>query len=188
MADYVNNLQFLEAIKEYRNLRKHAEENNLKMPQIPNYIGECILQIATHLSYKYNFLNYTYKDEMISDGIENCITYLNNFDPDKSSNPFAYFTQVIYYAFIRRIQREKKQSIIKGALISNICLSDEFEIFESQIDDEMQINQSLIGNVQNNNPYIKNLSKSNTTKRRKLKEKFIDKEEFNTSNILEELM
>ena len=80
-------------------------------------MGECFLKIANHLSYRPNFINYTYKDDMISDGIENCLQYVANFNPDKSDNPFAYFTQIIYYAFIRRIQKEKKQTEIKQRLI-----------------------------------------------------------------------
>ena len=83
------------------------------IPPVTNYIGECFLKIATHLSYRPNFINYTYRDEMISDGIENCLQYVKNFNPEKSSNPFAYFTQIIYYAFLRRIQKEKKQTHVK---------------------------------------------------------------------------
>ena len=66
-----------------------------------------VFKIANGLSYRPNFINYTYRQEMISDGIENCLQYIHNFDPEKSKNPFAYFTQIIYYAFIRRIQKEK---------------------------------------------------------------------------------
>ena len=90
------------------------EEN---IPPVTNYIGECFLKIATHLSYRPNFINYTYRDEMISDGIENCLQYVKNFIPEKSKNPFAYFTQIIYYAFLRRIAKEKKQSHIKNKMI-----------------------------------------------------------------------
>ena len=110
MAHYVNNADFLAAIKQYRQQVKEAEESGSPKPQVSNYIGECILKIATHLAYKPNFFNYSYKDDMILDGIENCIQYIDNFDPDKSSNPFAYFTQIIYYAFLRRISKEKKQT------------------------------------------------------------------------------
>ena len=114
---YVNNKQFLEAIVERKLLLKEAEESDLPKPQVTNYLGECILKIANHLSYRPNFINYTYKEEMISDGIENCLQYVKNFNPEKSNNPFAYFTQIIYYAFIRRIQKEKKQQVIKRKLI-----------------------------------------------------------------------
>ncbi len=106
---YVDNKKFLEAMTEYRALRIKAEEEGKRRPTVTNYIGECYLKIANHLSYRPNFINYTYRDDMISDGIENCLQYMDNFDPAKSKNPFAYFTQIIYYAFIRRIQKEKKQ-------------------------------------------------------------------------------
>jgi hypothetical protein len=114
---YVNNKEFLAALIKYResvDLAKCREESK---PKIPNYIGECFLKIATHLSYKTNFINYIFIDDMISDGIENCIQYIHNFNPEKSQNPFAYFTQIIHYAFLRRIQREKKQLEIKNKII-----------------------------------------------------------------------
>ena len=116
---YVDNKKFLVAMTEYRDLRIKAEEEGKKRPQVTNYIGECYLKIANHLSYRPNFINYTYRDDMISDGIENCLQYMDNFDPAKSKNPFAYFTQIIYYAFIRRIQKEKKQQEVKQKMIAN---------------------------------------------------------------------
>lgn len=116
---YVDNKKFLQAMTEYRALRIKAEEEGKPRPQVTNYIGECYLKIANHLSYRPNFINYTYRDDMISDGIENCLQYMDNFDPEKSKNPFAYFTQIIYYAFIRRIQKEKKQQQVKQKMIAN---------------------------------------------------------------------
>ena len=114
---YVDNAKFLEEIKKWNEKRKEAEEQGEPTPQVTNYIGECFLKIANGLSYKPNFINYTYRQEMISDGIENCLQYIHNFNPEKSKNPFAYFTQIIYYAFIRRIQKEKKQAHIKNKMI-----------------------------------------------------------------------
>ena len=125
---YVNNKEFLAAMVEYKKLVNESkwkkEDNNIKKPPVPDYIGECFLKIANHLSYRPNFINYTYRDDMISDGIENCLTYLDNFNPDKSNNPFAYFTQIIYYAFVRRIQKEKKQVIIKQRMIQESNYDD----------------------------------------------------------------
>ena len=114
---YVDNKKFLEEMKKYHKKVQSARKRNRKDPPITNYIGECFLKIANHLSYRPNFINYTYKEDMISDGIENCLQYVANFDPEKSNNPFAYFTQIIYYAFISRIQKEKKQTTIKQKLI-----------------------------------------------------------------------
>ena len=114
---YVDNKKFLEEMKKYHKKVQSARKRNRKDPPITNYIGECFLKIANHLSYRPNFINYTYKEDMISDGIENCLQYVANFDPEKSNNPFAYFTQIIYYAFIRRIQKEKKQTHVKHKMI-----------------------------------------------------------------------
>ena len=114
---YVNNKEFLNAIVIYRNQCKRAEEAGEPRPRITNYLGECFLKIATHLSYKPNFVNYMFREDMICDGIENCVQYIHNFDPEKSKNPFAYFTQIIHYAFLRRIQKEKKQLEIKTKII-----------------------------------------------------------------------
>lgn len=119
-AHYVNNKEFLEAMKEWKERCKEAEALGDPQPPVTNYIGECFLKIANHLSYRPNFINYTYRDEMISDGIENCLQYASNFNPEKSKNPFAYFTQIIYYAFIRRIQKEKKQQHIRHKVIENM--------------------------------------------------------------------
>ena len=110
---YVDNKKFLQAMIDWR--ETWPDEENI--PPVTNYIGECFLKIATHLSYRPNFINYTYRDKMISDGIENCLQYVKNFNPEKSKNPFAYFTQIIYYAFLRRIAKEKKQSHIKNKMI-----------------------------------------------------------------------
>ena len=121
---YVNNKEFLAAMVEYKKLVNKAKREGRKDPRVPDYIGECFLKIANHLSYRPNFINYTYRDDMISDGIENCLQYLNNFNPDTSNNPFAYFTQIIYYAFIRRIQKEKKQTTIKQRMIQEANYDD----------------------------------------------------------------
>ena len=114
---YVNNKELLEALIVYREKVAIAKEKDLPKPRITNYLGSCFLKIATHLSYKPNFVNYMFREDMISDGIENCVQYIHNFDPEKSRNPFAYFTQIIHYAFLRRIQKEKKQLDIKTKII-----------------------------------------------------------------------
>ncbi len=114
---YVDNKEFLAAIIKYKEKVEHAKENELPKPRVNDYIGGCFLKIATHLSYRPNFINYMYKDDMVCDGIENCIQYIDNFDPNKSRNPFAYFTQIVYYAFLRRIAKEKRQMDIKEKII-----------------------------------------------------------------------
>ena len=121
---YVNNKDFLAAMITYRDDVKTALEKKKERPIVPTYVGECIMKIATHLARKPNFVNYTFKEEMISDGIENCLQYIDNFNPDKSNNPFAYFTQIIYFAFLRRIQKEKKNLFVKFKLSEHTNLFD----------------------------------------------------------------
>jgi DNA-directed RNA polymerase specialized sigma subunit len=123
---YVNNKDFLDALIKYKKEVENAESGNNPKPRITNYLGECFLKIATHLSFKPNFVNYMFKDDMICDGIENCVRYINNFDPEKSQNPFAYFTQIIHYAFLRRIQQEKKQLEIKNKILERTGFTEVF--------------------------------------------------------------
>ena len=124
---YVNNKEFLAALIKYREDKEIALMKGLPKPPIPRYIGECFLKIANHLSFKPNFVNYMFKEDMISDGIENCVQYIHNFNPEKSQNPFAYFTQIIHYAFLRRIQREKRQLEIKNKIIERSGYSEVFD-------------------------------------------------------------
>ncbi len=129
---YVNNKEFLAALIKYAEDKEIALLQDKPKPVIPRYIGECFLKIATHLSYKPNFVNYMYKDDMVCDGIENCVQYIHNFNPEKSKNPFAYFTQIIHYAFLRRIQKEKKQLEIKNKILERTGYE---QVFEKDIDD-----------------------------------------------------
>ena len=140
---YVDNKKFLQAMIDWKEKCREADKLVKTHPPVTNYIGECFLKIANHLSYRPNFINYTYRDEMISDGIENCLQYVHNFNPEKSNNPFAYFTQIIYYAFLRRIQKEKKQSHVKNKLIEN-----------------MTVDETLIDSGDFENPFVDYLQKN----------------------------
>jgi len=142
--NYVNNPDLLAALRDYRALCKEAEDAGDKNPQVPEYIGKCILLIATRLATKPNFSGYSYKEEMISDGIENCLMYIHNFDPEKSQNPFAYFTQIIWFAFLRRIQKEKKQLDIKTKIIE-----------KTGYDEVMMVDDSLLSGAQSDYNQIK---------------------------------
>ena len=144
---YVDNKKFLEAMIEYRDRCEKAKNRNRKKPDVTNYIGECFLKIANHLSYRPNFINYTFRDDMISDGIENCLQYMDNFNPEKSDNPFAYFSQLIYYAFIRRIQKEKKQIQIKSKLIANTGVENMMDQLQG---DDAQYQSQLLDFLQRN--------------------------------------
>jgi len=132
---YVDNKQLLAEITIYRNKVQAAKKDNTNKPPIPEYIGKCMLMIANRLSMKPNFINYSYREEMISDGIENCISYIDNFDPAKSNNPFAYFTQIIYFAFLRRIQKEKKQLYIKHKTMENSLIMNTL-VEQGEMDDQ----------------------------------------------------
>ena len=142
---YINNADFLKALIDYKNAKKEAKRLKQPDPIIPNYIGECFMKIAEGLSHKPNFINYTYRDEMISDGIENCLMYFNNFNPEKSNNPFAYFTQIIYYAFLRRIGKEKKQLYVKYKATEQFGILDEGEMME--FDDGTTVQFEMYDNI-----------------------------------------
>ena len=127
---YVDNEKFLVVMRDYREKYLKSKDDEIEPPQIPDYAGECFLKIAERLSHRPNFINYAFREEMVSDGIENCVMYASNFNPEKSTNPFAYFTQIIYYAFLRRIEKEKKQLYIKYKTM------DEFSSLEENSDME----------------------------------------------------
>ena len=145
---YVNNKQLLEALIVYKSKVKEALENEKPKPRITNYLGECFLKIATHLSYKPNFVNYMFREDMISDGIENCGQYINTFDPEKSRNPFAYFTQIIHYAFLRRIQKEKKQMEIKNKILEKTGYDQVFKVDDNVLSNSKSDYNSIKDNVQ----------------------------------------
>jgi hypothetical protein len=118
-SHYVDNKEFLKEMIKWKAKYDSAESSGRKTPPVSSYIAESFLKIAEHLSYRPNFMNYPYREEMVGDGIENCLMYAHNFDPSKSKNPFSYFTQIIYFAFLRRIEKEKKQSYIKYKIMED---------------------------------------------------------------------
>lgn len=193
-AHYVDNKKLYQAIVEYRKICKEKDEQELPRPPIPAYIGHCMLMIAQRLSLKPNFVNYSYREEMISDGIENCVCYFDNYNPDRYDNPFAYFTQIIYFAFLRRIQKEKKQLYIKHKTLENsILMSELFEQGEFDSDDDFIPSYIDLEN-ENTNDFIKSFEENLNKKRKKRKkglEKFIEEEEtepLEQENIIVELL
>ena len=144
---YVNNKELLEALIVYRAKVAAAAEEGKPKPRITNYLGSCFLKIATHLSYKPNFVNYMFRDDMISDGIENCVQYIHNFDPEKSRNPFAYFTQIIHYAFLRRIQKEKKQLDIKNKIIEKTGFDEVMTVEDGALTGAMSEYNTIKDNI-----------------------------------------
>jgi hypothetical protein len=130
--NYINNADFLQALIDYKKKCDEAIALGKPEPIVSNYVGECFLKISEHLARKPNFISYSFKEEMISDGIENCVMYFRNFNPEKSKNPFAYFTQIVYYAFLRRIAREKKQLYLKYKATEQYGVLDEGEMYEDE--------------------------------------------------------
>ena len=136
--EYVNNEDFIRALMDHKEKKKLALEAGKPEPQLSNYIGQCFQKIAEGLSHTHSFINYSYRDEMVADGVENCIMYYHNFDPAKSNYAFAYFTQMIYYAFLRRIAKEKKQQYVKYKATQQMGILDEFEMMELENGDTKQ--------------------------------------------------
>ena len=116
--NFIDNKEFYAAFVDFHAKCKEAQEKGEPRPIVPRYIGKCFLDIAEHLSMRPNFSNYMYRQDMVMDAVENCVVYCHRFDPQKSKNPFSYFTQVCWYAFIRRISKEKKQIEICDKIIS----------------------------------------------------------------------
>ncbi len=177
---YVDNKEFLKAMKEHRKAFLKSKKEGTPKPRVSEYIGECILKIAQKLANKSNFINYTFREDMINDGIENCLMYINNFNPNKSKQPFAYFTQIVYYAFIRRIAREKKHLYTKFKMIEQAMTNDFFETNE-----DSPVNAPTKYGSEHSNNYMhefmdnfekhKNEKKAKTTKKKKKSlEKFLE--------------
>ena len=126
---YVNNKDFSGAVVEYCTIVKKAKEVEGKLPIVPDYIATCFLKIAEGLSHKSNFIRYTYREEMVMDAVENCLRAIGNYNIETATrtgrpNAFSYFTQICYFAFIRRITKEKKQQDIKFRFIERMGVED----------------------------------------------------------------
>lgn len=171
---YVNNKEFTAAVAEYVAEIKQAKRDKVEKPRMSEYIGECIYKISTRLSTRPNFINYTYRDEMICDAIENCIQYLGNFNTKKSDNAFAYVTQICYYAFLRRIQKEKKQVFIKQKQIMESSITmNSFETIDGAYDPTLS-NTNVEWLQDNMNPvnYEPRKTKRTSSKKGKLLDEF----------------
>jgi DNA-directed RNA polymerase specialized sigma subunit len=155
---YVNNKEFLEYIIKYREyLIKAEQEGKTKRDLLiesrdfrktHEYLGTCFKKIGDHLAHKPNFVNYMFKEDMISDGIENCVQYVRNFDPEKSKNPFAYFTQIIHFAFLRKIQKEKKQLEIKNRIIEKSGFAEVMAVDNSLLSRDSSDYNTIKENIQ----------------------------------------
>jgi len=126
---YVNNKEFSQAVVDYVRELNEAQSKEEKLPVVPNYIASCFLKIAEGLSHKSNFIRYTYREEMVMDAVENCLRAIENYNVEAATrtgnpNAFAYFTQISWYAFLRRIAKEKKQQDVKLKYLSQSGLEE----------------------------------------------------------------
>ena len=183
---YINNKKMYDEFCKYREIVQAAKAEGRELPRIPEYIGECFYKIATRLSTKYRFANYTYRDEMISDAIENCVMVVNGFDPNKSNNPFAYFTQVIRNAFFRRIMKEKKQQYVKYRSMQKMTIDSGLSLHQ-EMDDARSIENSYL-TMEHVNEFIKDyenylqVTKEKSKKAKKGIEKIIEEQEENEAS------
>jgi hypothetical protein len=172
---YVDNKAFQAALLAYKRKRELAAAEGRPEPRIPDYIGICIMDIAKNLATKGNFVNYTYKEEMIGDGIENCIKYMNNYDPDNYKNPLAYFTRIVWNQFILRIDSEKKETYVKYKSLEAAALSGELNDYmdgEGSTDSSVNINDNMKAFVET---YEKKLAdKKKSAKEKKEKKTALD--------------
>lgn len=116
-TNYINNAELYKHLSQYIHDYRDAVKNNVDLPQVPKYVGEAILLIARKLATKSNFGGYSFREDMIGDGVENCLRYLHNFNPDKSTNPFGYLTLIMWRAFVRRIEKENVESYTRHKMI-----------------------------------------------------------------------
>ena len=128
-AHYINNKDFSHAVVDYVSLANEAKEKGKPVPKVTDYIATCFIKIAEGLSHRPNFVRYTYREEMVMDGVENCLRAINNYKIETATrtgkpNAFSYFTQIVYFAFIRRITKEKKQQDIKMRFIERMGIED----------------------------------------------------------------
>jgi len=129
-VDYINNKDFLQALIDHKEKCRIAEESGLPEPKTPDYLGLCFIKLAENISHKHNFSGYTFRDELVADSILNCLQYYKNFDPEISQNPFGYFTQIIMYAFWRKIAHEKRQLYIKYKATASAGILDDLDLFQ----------------------------------------------------------
>lgn len=168
--NYVNNKDFLQALKEYKALCVASPKGEL--PKMPDYIGYCFLQIAERLSRKPNFASYSFRDEMVSYAVENCITYHKNFDHEKSDNPFAYFTQIINNSFLRKIKDEKKQLYIKYKSTQQVGILDENDLLGDDNDGKWSGQFEVYSNITD---FINNFEEAKAKKKERKKKVGVEK-------------
>lgn len=175
---YVNNADFSQAVVDYVKLVNEAKENGKAQPIIPDYIAQCFLRIAEGLSHKHNFIRYTYREEMVMDAVENCLKAIYNYNIETATrtgkpNAFAYFTQITWYAFLRRISKEKKQQDIKMKFLTRAAIEDFIEGFDASDEGSQAITtyvdtlRERIDKVKGQDKQIKEFAKEEKRKKKR---------------------
>ena len=183
-AHYIDNKKFFASMKEWKEEIDLCAAEGKDKPRCTNYLGECFVKICNHLAYKSNFVNYTFRDEMILDGIENCLRYADRFNPEKSENPFAYFTQITYYSFIRRIKKEARQTETKLRYLQSIDLQQLLDEIEGDSGNYEYLNW-IQSQIDTNAKEKQDLNKT-TTKPPVRRPKYFDEKKAELSNEFDE--
>ena len=149
---YVNNREFSLAVVDYVKLVNEAESNESTIPVVPNYVATCFLKIAEGLSHKSNFIRYTYREEMVMDAVENCLKAITNYNIETATrtgnpNAFSYFTQICYFAFLRRIAKEKKQQDIKFKWIEKAGFEEFVTYGKSSAGDSHSVERAFVDDL-----------------------------------------
>jgi len=174
---YVNNADFSQAVVEYVKKVDEAKKNNKNIPKVTNYIANCFLRIAEGLSHKSNFIRYTYREEMVMDAVENCLKAINNYDIEAATrtgkpNAFSYFTQITWFAFLRRIAKEKKQQEVKmkyltASGIENFIINENGDNMSNQVAEHfVDTLKTRIDRVKSIDNEVKNYNKAEKIKRK----------------------
>lgn len=176
---YVDNAEFYSEMRDYIYACRESEKNGEEYPRIPNSIGQKIWLVAHNLAYKPNFINYTFKEEMIGDAIENSIRYIKNFNPDKYNNAHAYFTTISWQAFVRRIQKEDKQFRTKVKYVMNMGVDNIMAEIQSHDAGENFDNTYI--------DYLQDIYDKIETKEKEKKEK-AEKKKGDDSSVMDEYL
>ena len=151
---YVNNADFSYAVVEYVKTAESAKKGNKEVPKVTDYIATCFLKIAEGLSHKANFIRYTYREEIVMDAVENCLKAINNYNLEAATrtgkpNAFAYFTQITWFAFLRRIAKEKKQQEIKLKYLTQSGIENFISENENADEASTQVANSFVDSLRN---------------------------------------
>lgn len=176
---YVDNALLYSYMLKYRRAVEDARNKALDKPRVPEYVGECIIKIAERLSTQQRFINYSFRDDMIGSAILNCIKYIDNFDPDQYNNPFAYFTQIIWYAFVRYIKDEKKHSYVKQKSLQNAVINGMLSDYQGGDD-------THVGVIDLDSEYMSSVVEDFEKKLKEKKKKDVAKKKAKSDDLFEE--